>query len=76
LIEKICHNPRKLLDLEMPLLKEGEQANITLFDPSAQWVVAKEDILSRSKNTPFIGQKLKGKVLGIINKNQIMLNKK
>ena len=76
LIEKICHNPRKLLGLEMPQLKEGEQANITLFDPSAEWLVAREDILSRSKNTPFMGQKLKGKVLGIINKNQLVLNKK
>jgi dihydroorotase len=76
LIEKICHNPRKLLGIEIPILKEGEQANFTLFDPSAEWIVAKEDILSRSKNTPFIGQKLKGKVLGIINKNQLVLNKK
>jgi dihydroorotase len=75
LIEKICHNPRTLLNISIPQIKEGEKANITLFDPSKDWEVKKQDIYSKSKNTPFIGYKLKGKVIGIINKNELILNK-
>jgi len=75
LIDKICHNPRTLLGIPVPQLKEGEKANITLFDPSQEWLVKKQDIQSKSKNTPFIGHKLKGKVIGILNKNELILNK-
>ena len=75
LIDKMCHNPRTLLGIPIPYLKEGEKANITLFDPSLEWTLKKQDIHSKSKNTPFIGQKLKGKIIGILNKNELILNK-
>jgi dihydroorotase len=71
----MCHNPRTLLGIPVPYLKEGEKANITLFDPSLEWTLKKQDIHSKSKNTPFIGQKLKGKIIGILNKNELILNK-
>jgi dihydroorotase len=75
LIDKMCHNPRTILGIPVPHLKEGEKANITLFDPSLELTVKKQDIHSKSKNTPFIGQKLKGKIIGILNKNELILNK-
>lgn len=42
----------------------GEPANLTLFDPEPEWVVAADDMLSRSRNTPYAGMVLHGKVLG------------
>ncbi len=67
IIEKIAINPRKILGLTVPTIKEGEEANMTLFAPNEEWTFEKTHIASPAKNTPFIGKKLKGKILGIIN---------
>ena len=44
------------------VIKEGMDADITIIDPEKVWEVRKEDIVSKSKNSPFIGRKLKGAV--------------
>jgi dihydroorotase len=70
IIRKFAINPRKLLKLPIPVIKEGEFANLTLFDPTLEWQLTETDIKSKSKNTPFLNIKLTGKPLGIINKGQ------
>jgi dihydroorotase len=45
-------------------LEVGEPANLTLFDPDAEWVVEASDMVSRSRNTPYAGMVLHGRVLG------------
>lgn len=67
-------NARKLFGLPIPGIAEGEMACITLFNPTAEFIFGPDMIRSRSKNSPFIGRNLKGKVLGIINKAQLQLN--
>ena len=67
-------NPRKLLKLNACTIKENEKACLTLFCPEAKWVYEKSNIQSKSKNSPFIGKKFTGKVIGIINKDQVHLN--
>ena len=67
LIDKISTNPRKILKMKEVIIQEGEQANFTLFNPDLEWVFNASDIESKSCNTPFIGQKLKGKALAILN---------
>lgn len=74
IIEALTTNPRSILKLEQPNIAEGEPANITLFDPEAEWIFEKKNIQSKSANTPFIGTKFKGKVIGIINKKQSHFN--
>lgn len=69
-IEKISENPRKILGLEAVTISENSAANLTVFDETKEWTFAISDIKSKSKNTPFIGTKFKGKVIGIINNNQ------
>jgi dihydroorotase len=49
------------------IIKEGVKANITLFDPKLEWDFKVNDIRSKSSNTPFVGNKLKGKALAIYN---------
>lgn len=70
LIEKISINPRKILKLNEIKIAEGEKANITLFNPDLEWEFNSSDIKSKSSNTPFIGEQLKGKALAIFNNGQ------
>jgi dihydroorotase len=65
---------RNIFGLPVPEIKEGEQASLTLFIPETEFVFDAAMIHSKSKNTPFIGKKLKGKVIGIINRSQLHLN--
>ena len=67
IIQNIAINPRNILGLNEATLVEGNIANITLFNPDLEWQFTKEDIKSKSINTPFIGVKLKGKALAIFN---------
>ncbi|HKS71204.1 MAG TPA: amidohydrolase family protein, partial [Ktedonobacterales bacterium] len=44
-------------------LAEGAPADITVFDPDAEWTVASEEMASRGKNTPLAGVTLRGRVI-------------
>jgi len=70
IIEKIAINPRKTLNLPKLKIQEGETANITLFNPDLEWEFKVTDIKSKSVNTPFTGEVLKGKALAVYNNGQ------
>ncbi|MBO6606557.1 dihydroorotase [Psychroserpens sp.] len=55
-------------------IAEGNDANLTLFNPKETYEFGPTDIRSTSKNSLFVGANLTGKVYGIINNNQIVLN--
>ncbi len=59
--------------LTKPVLQEKAKACLTLFDPGEAWTFGKEDILSTSKNSMFLGKEQKGKVYGVINNNLLIL---
>lgn len=60
LVEKMSCNPSKILELNRGTLKPGAVADITVIDPACEWTVEKEKLASKSKNSPFLGWKLKG----------------
>jgi dihydroorotase len=70
IIKALTVNPRNILKLAQPKVAEGQEANLTLFNPDSEWMFEKKAIQSKSANTPFIGTTFKGKVLGIVNKKQ------
>ncbi len=70
LINMLTQNPRKIFAVDIPEIKENEQACLTIFDPAAKFTFEENMILSKSKNSPVIGKELEGKVIGIINKNK------
>ena len=49
-------------------MKIGSDAELVIIDPNKEWIFTKDDILSKSHNSPFINQKLKGKIDFTINK--------
>lgn len=71
MIELFSVNPRKILGLPQVKIAEGESANLTLLDPNFEWVVDAGKFKSKSRNSPFIGWRLKGKPIGIVNKGKI-----
>ncbi len=54
-------NPRKILGLTPERIEKGAPANITVFDPDKSWIVEPENLHSKSHNTVFKGEVLKGK---------------
>jgi dihydroorotase len=66
-IECSSTNPRKLLGLPKIQIKEGERANLTIFDAKKKWRFSDADIRSKSHNTPFVGKEFTGKVVGVVN---------
>jgi dihydroorotase len=59
--------------IERTTIEEGAEANLSLFNPEAKWVFNKENILSKSKNSAFLGTEMKGKVYGIYNQGKLVL---
>jgi len=63
ILEKMSVNPAKIIGIKPNSICEGYQANCVIFDPKKEWVLTKDNIKSLSKNTPFLGKKITGKVL-------------
>ena len=63
LISSITCNPAKILGINKGDLSKGKDADLCIFDLNIPWVVDKDKIKSKSKNTPIENRKLQGKVL-------------
>ena len=74
LVRLTSYTPSKLLKIDdrTGSIEVGKQADITIFDPNEEYVYTKDMVVSKSKNSPFIGKKLKGKVkYTIVNGNVV-----
>ena len=63
MLKALTINPARLLGLHSGRLVKGAIADLVLFDPGEPWVVNKDLLRSRSKNTPFDEAKMQGRVL-------------
>ena len=63
LVELLSTNPAKILGVKGGSLEIGSDADIAVIDPEHSFVLHERDIVSKSKNSPFIGVKLQGKAL-------------
>ncbi len=73
IIEKLTAG-RRIFKSNSAEIKEGNQVNITLFSVGTEWTFSKESILSKSKNSAFLGEKMNGKALGIYNNSTLILS--
>lgn len=70
LAEKITTNPRKILGIKNPEIKEGSIACFTVFDEMGSWDYNDSTNQSKSKNSPWMDWSLRGKVRGVVNGNK------
>ena len=72
IIEKLTAGKSRF-GIETQTISEGNLANLTFFNPEGTSIFTKENILSKSKNSAFLGTELKGKVYGIANQGKLVL---
>ena len=66
MVEKLTSRPAEIFNLDRGSLGVGDIADIVIFDPNAEYVIDVQKFKSRSKNSPFDGWKVKGKVIRTI----------
>ncbi len=71
IVQKLSVNPRNILNVDVPVISEGSEANLVLLDNASEWEYTHQNNKSKSYNSPFIGQNLKGKVVLTTNNNHI-----
>ena len=74
LVEKMSLNPAKLLGVDRGHLSEGAVADLTVVDAEREWTVEKEKLQSKSKNSPFLGWKMKGQATHVVCAGRVVLN--
>jgi dihydroorotase len=60
LVEKMACKPAAILGIDRGTLKSGAVADITIINPTVEWTVTEEGLASKSKNSPWLGQTMKG----------------
>jgi dihydroorotase len=66
LIEKLTSNPAKVLGINRGTLKPGTLADVTVIDPTAEWVIDPATFRSKSRNCPFAGWKVRGRARSVL----------
>jgi dihydroorotase len=70
----ILNRGKERFGVSQQSIQIGAQADLTLFTADGTTIVSKEGILSRSKNSAYLGKELKGTVIGVVNNNSIFQN--
>ncbi len=74
IIRSFTTNPRSVLGLVQPQIKEGHEVNLTLFTLNGETTLTERSNHSRSRNSPFLNTSLKGRVVGILNGSKSYFN--
>ena len=72
-IEKLTFG-KSIFGIKEYTIKEGNPANLSFFNPEETWTFTKENIQSKSKNSAFLGQEMKGKAYGIYNQGKLVIS--
>lgn len=66
MVEKLSYNPARIIKVDRGSLLEGKIADIVIADPNAEYAIDSNDFVSKGKNTPFNGKKVKGRIMKTI----------
>ena len=75
LVYKLTVGPSNVIGLERGIIREGKEANITVVDLNKEFVVDDNFFVGKSKNSPFMGKKLKGMVEAVFYKGKLKYHK-
>jgi dihydroorotase len=73
---ELLTNGYQVFNQVTPQIKEGQIANLTLFEPETSYTFEKSHIVSTSKNSAFLGKPMKGTVIGIMNNKKVIWNER
>src|SRR5690606_20243002 len=71
-VYKLSVAPREILRLPVPLIEEGAEANLTIFDAETEWTFEARHVRSKSRNTPFVGAPMVGRAWAVYNHGQLV----
>jgi dihydroorotase len=72
LIAKFTVAPARLLKLNKGTLSAGADADVTVLDPDVDWIYARQESASKSKNSPFDGWRMKGRAVATIVRGMVV----
>ena len=61
-IDRLTHQPAKILGIDAGTLSVGEKADICIYNPDANWILSSNEMISSGRNTAFEGWEFKGRV--------------
>ena len=70
-IKLLTVNPRKIMGFDLDLFKIDTPAELVVLDPNKEWEFSPKNIFSKSKNSPFVGENMMGKIIHTVVKNHI-----
>lgn len=73
LVRKMSQGPAEIIQIDRGHLTEGAVADVTVFDPALEWTVDKDKFESKSKNSPFLGWKMKGRATEVISEGRLVM---
>lgn len=74
LLKKFVEAPREILNLDVPQIREGAEANLTLFNTDEKWTFSKALVRSKSHNSPYLDNEMVGRAEAIYNDSQFVVN--
>ncbi|MCB0310830.1 MAG: amidohydrolase family protein, partial [Bdellovibrionales bacterium] len=74
MIDSFTAAPARVFGLEYGSLKIGAPADVTVIDPDHEWEYAAENLTSMSKNSPFMGRKMRGVARTVIRAGEIVVH--
>ena len=72
ILAMVTINPAHILGIDGGRLEKGGRADITIVDPDAEWTLSEDMIVSKSRNSPFLGWQFKGRVMTTIASGRIV----
>lgn len=72
IVRKLTVVPRKILGFEADIFTKGTEAELVFLNPDLEWIFGLEHIHSKSRNSPFVGEELNGKIVSVVSRGQIV----
>ena len=75
IVKRYSAEPRRMMGLEVVPVEESKPAELIVFDPGGETTFSREFMRSKSSNTPFLDQTLKGRVELVVSGSEILLQR-